>query len=236
MKLRELLPRHRLKIGIALVSLVCLAWLIHAHQDELSKEALIKFGREIPSGWFMLAFLVLPLLGVPISVFLVLAGIHFGFTGGMAASTVAVFFHNFAAYRLTHGLFRARMRGFLEKAGYVIPPIDVRHQVRFTALFSAIHGPPYIAKLYLLALTDIPFPIYFWVGAPVYAVFCAIPVAVGNAVTTMHVTWIYFAVGGVALLTLAGYWLKWRRQEVLPATDLCHRQTEEESRNDGGSR
>jgi uncharacterized membrane protein YdjX (TVP38/TMEM64 family) len=222
MKLRELLLRHRLKIAMVLVTLVSLAWLIHAHQDELSKEALIEFGKEIPSEWFMLAFLILPLLGFPLTVFLVLAGIHFGFAGGMAVTTVAVFFHNFAAYRLTHGLFRARMRGFLEKAGYAIPPIDVRHRVRFTALFSAIHGPPYIAKLYLLALTDIPFRIYFWVGAPIYVFFCAIPVAVGSAVTTMHVTWVYFVVGGIAVLTLAGYWLKWRRRDVLSVTDQCH--------------
>lgn len=212
MKLHEMLLRHRWKTGIAVVSMVLLAWLIHAHQSELSKEAFIAFGREIPSLWFVVLFLILPLVGFPISVCLVLAGIHFGFAGGMAVSAVAVVFHNFAAYRLTHGLFRARMRGFLENAGYAIPPIDVRHRVRFTALFSAIHGPPYIAKLYLLALTDIPFRIYFWVGAPIYVFFCAIPVAVGSAATTMHVAWIYFVIGAFAVIALAGFWLRRRER------------------------
>ena len=210
MKLLEMLLRHRLKAAIVLVSLALLTWLIVAHQDELSKKAIIEFGREVPTTWFVLGFLVLPLLGFPVSILLVLAGIHFGFPGGMAASAVAVCFHNFAAYRLTHGLFRTRVRGFLERAGYAIPPIDADRRVRFTILFAAIHGPPYTAKLYLLALTDIPFRIYFWAGAPVYVFFCAIPVAVGSAATSLHLEWIYVVVGAIAIVTLAGYWLRRR--------------------------
>jgi uncharacterized membrane protein YdjX (TVP38/TMEM64 family) len=214
MKLHELLLRHRLKTAMVLLSLVVLIWLIHAHQDELSKEAIIGFGKEIPSGWYLLLFFLLPLVGFPVSIFLVLAGIHFGFSGGMAASTVTVFFHNFIAYRLTHGLFRDRLRAYLERNGYGIPSIDARHRVRFTVLFAAIHGPPYAAKLYLLALTDIPFRIYFFAGAPVYVLFCAIPVAIGSAATTLDMGWISFVIGGIALVTLGGYWLRRRYTET----------------------
>jgi uncharacterized membrane protein YdjX (TVP38/TMEM64 family) len=210
MKLHEMLLRHRWKIGIIVVSLLFVAWLIHAHQNELSRETIIEFGKEIPAAWFMILFLILPLVGFPVSVCLVLAGIHFGFVGGMLVSAAAVAFHNFAAYRLTHGFFRTRMRDFLKKSGYAIPPIDARHRVRFTVLFAAIHGPPYIAKLYLLALTDIPFHIYFWAGVPIYVFFCAIPVAAGSAATTMHMKWIYVIIGAFAVISLAGFWIKRR--------------------------
>jgi hypothetical protein len=125
MKPFEQMRRHPVKIALVTLSLVALAWWIHHHQDELSKEAVIGFGKNLPALWFLVLFLVLPLAGFPISVFLVLAGIRFGFWGGLAVSGAAVFFHNFAAYRLTHGLFRTRLRAFLERAGYAIPPIGM---------------------------------------------------------------------------------------------------------------
>ena len=53
----------------------------------------------------------------------------------------------------------------LVKWGHKIPAVLDRGQVGFTALFAAIHGPPYFVKLYLLALTNIPFRIYLGVGS-----------------------------------------------------------------------
>lgn len=210
MKLAKMLRRHRWKIVIILMCVAVAAWFIHGHKEELSREALVDFGRKIPAVWFIALYLTIPLAGFPISVFLVLAGIRFGFAGGMAITTVAMFVHNLAAYRLTHGLFRARVRRFLERVGYAIPPIREEHRIWFTATFAAVHGPPYIAKLYLLALTDIPFRIYYWVGTPVYIIFGAIPVGVGSAVTWLNVTWIYVLVGVLAVFPLLGYWLRRR--------------------------
>jgi hypothetical protein len=82
-------------------------------------------------------------------------------------------------------------------------------------LFTAIHGPPYFAKLYLLALTDLSFRTYFLVGSLVYVIFCAIPVAAGSAVTTLSMGWISIAIGGIALVTLLGYWLRHRMAPTL---------------------
>ena len=216
MKPFEQMRRHPVKIALVTLSLVALAWWIHHHQDELSKEAVIGFGKNLPALWFLVLFLVLPLAGFPISVFLVLAGIRFGFWGGLAVSGAAVFCHNFAAYRLTHGLFRTRLRAFLERAGYAIPPIDGKHRVRFTMWFAAIHGPPYFAKLYALALTDIPFRTYFFAGGSVYWLFCAIPVAIGSAVTRQNLDWISYIVGAIAVITLGAYWLKHRKDRDRP--------------------
>ena len=41
-------------------------------------------------------------------------------------------------------------------------------------------------KLYLLALTNIPFRIYLGVGPPVYIHFCLIPVGAGSSVRTLN--------------------------------------------------
>ena len=208
MKLLDHVRRHPLKTAIVGLALAALGWWVYLHSGEFTKEAIIAVGKQLPAAWFVAGLLILPLAGFPLSVLLLLSGIRFGFAGGMTLSTVAVYFHNFAAYRLTHGLFRSRLRAFLERSGYVIPSISARHQLRFTLLFAAIHGPPYVAKLYLLALTDIPFRTYFLAGSAVYAIFCAVPVAAGSAVATLDLTWIYVVIGAIAGVSLLGYWLR----------------------------
>lgn len=202
--------RHRGKIAIALLALAAIAWFLIAHRGELNRETLVAYGQGLHPAWFIAAFLILPLVGFPISVFLLLAGVRFGISGGMVVAAIAVFFHHFAAYRLAHGLFRDRVRHRLARAGHAIPPIDPKHRIWFTALFAAIHGPPYAPKLYLLALTDIPFRIYFWVGAPIYLAFCILPVGAGSAVMNFNPTWLYIIVAASVLLLLGGYWLKRR--------------------------
>jgi uncharacterized membrane protein YdjX (TVP38/TMEM64 family) len=207
---RERLRGHRGKIVLLLAAAVVAAWLAYTHRGDLSRETIVAYGKELPAGWFMAGFLVLPLTGFPFTVFLVLAGIRFGLGGGMATTAVAVIFHHFAAFRIAHGWFRDPVRRRLEHAGYAIPPIRAKHRAWFTALFAALHGPPYIAKLYLLALTDIPFRTYFWVGAPVYILFCLIPVGAGTALKHFNPTWIYLIIGISTVLLLAGFWLRRR--------------------------
>ena len=208
MKVRETLKRHRGKIAVAAVAIALAVWYAVVHRGDLNREALAAYGKDLPAGWFLAAFLVLPLAGFPVSIFLFLAGVRFGLGGGMAVSAAGILFHHMAAYRLTHGLFRDRLRRRLEQAGRAVPSIKPGHRVWLTALFAALHGPPYIAKLYLLALTDLPFRIYFWVGAPVYILFCLIPVGAGTAIKHFNPTWIYLIVGISTLLLLTGFLLR----------------------------
>jgi len=211
MNLLEIPRRHPWKTAFVLTLLASAAWFVCAHRGELTRETIIAHGRALPAAEFLAAFLVLPLLGFPISIFLVLAGIRFGLGGGMAVAAGCMLFHHFAAFRIAHGGFRQRVRQRLERAGYAIPGIKTGHRVWFTALFAAIQGPPYIAKLYLLALTDIPFRIYCWVGAPVYILFCLIPVGVGSAMTRFDTTWIYLLAAVSPVLLFVGYRLRRRR-------------------------
>jgi uncharacterized membrane protein YdjX (TVP38/TMEM64 family) len=204
------LRRHRGKIALLLLAVALVAWLAYSHRADLDRDHLMGYGRGLPAGWFVAAFLILPLLGFPISIFLVLAGIRFGLAGGMAISAVAVIVHHFVAYHLAHGWFRSPVRRRLDRAGYAIPPIRAKHRAGFTMLFAALHGPPYIAKIYLLALTDIPFRIFLGFGAPVYIFFCLIPVGAGTALKHFNPLWIYGIIAISTVLFLAGFWLRRR--------------------------
>ena len=197
-----------------LLLLTCLialgAWLAYANREHMNWEALVAYAEELHALWFISGFLLLPLAGFPISLFLVVAGIRFGLAGGMALAAVGMIFHGYAAYYIAHGWFRNPVRRFLDKRGYAIPPVKARHRVWFTALFAALHGPPYVAKLYLLALTDIPRSIYVWIGGPVYIIFSLLPVAAGAAVAEFKLEWIALVATIIVVFTFLGFWLQRR--------------------------
>lgn len=185
-------------------------WFAYIHRADSRRETLIACGEGLPAITFTAAFLILPLLGFPLGIFLVLAGVRFGFAGGMAISSVAIIFHHVAAFRIAHGWFRDPVRHWLDRAGYAIPPIRQKHRTGFTALTAIVRGPPFFAKLYLLALTDIPFRIYFLVGVPIYILFSLVPIGAGAALMNFDPTWISVLIGIATLLLLAGLWLRRR--------------------------
>lgn len=80
----------------------------------------------------------------------------------------------------------------------------------FTALVAIVRGPPFFAKLYLLALTDIPFRTYFRVGVPIYILFSLVPVGTGAALLDFDPFWISTLVALATALALAGFWLRRR--------------------------
>lgn len=211
--------QHR-KLVIAAFVAVAVAAFAWYYRDHWDREMIVAFAEGLSLPWFLGALLLLPLIGFPITPLLVVTGIRFGFAGGMAVATVGMFFHNIVAFRLTHGWFRERLRNRLARSGHAIPSIDPKHQAWFTALFAAIHGPPYAAKLYLLALTDIPFRIYLWVGAPIYAFFCVIPIGAGSAVDTVK-PWVIYALVGMSIAMLAAGFLIKRRWKPAGADDAA---------------
>jgi len=195
--------------GIAVAALI--GWLVYANRESLTKESIIAYGRSLPAVWFIIGFLILPLIGFPLSVFLILAGIRFGVGWGMAITAAAIYFHHFTGYWIAHSYLNERLRGFAERRGHKVPEIDKGNQVWYTVLFASVHGPPYAFKLYLLALTGVPFRIYCWVGGTVYILFCIIPVAAAAAAVHMDVTWIYVSIVLVSAAVLVGKWLRKRR-------------------------
>lgn len=207
MKIPKISASKVIVIGIVLVILGALAW---HYRESLTRESIVAFARGLPLPAFLAFLFLLPLVGFPLTPLLLVTGIRFGFTGGMALATGAVFFHNFAAYRLTHGFFREPLKRKLDARGYSIPELKKEHHAWFTAIFASVHGPPYAPKLYLLALTEVPLRIYMGIGATIYALFCAIPIGAGSAVSDFNPWIIYGVIGVTIILPIAGYALKRR--------------------------
>jgi uncharacterized membrane protein YdjX (TVP38/TMEM64 family) len=207
MKLVEDLRRHPRKLLLLLLLMIAMAWVAFTQREHLTLETLLSYGSKLSPFWLLAGFILLPLAGFPVTVFLVLAGVRFGFWGGMGATLLAMWLHHLLAYYVIQTWFRERVKASLERAGYPVPDLKKKNQLLFTLFFAAFMGPPYIVKVYSLALTNLPFRIYSGVTLPVYLLLGSVKVAAGSAAVMLDATWVYIIIGLMILLAGITRWL-----------------------------
>jgi uncharacterized membrane protein YdjX (TVP38/TMEM64 family) len=115
-------------------------------------------------GLFIALMILLPMLGFPISPFLIMVAIKFGPFGATAVTALIFALHLVAAYLLAHSVLRPQISKLLSKVKYSLPEIQQRRRLPFSLIFMALPGLPYTVKNYILATLNIPFRIYFPVG------------------------------------------------------------------------
>jgi uncharacterized membrane protein YdjX (TVP38/TMEM64 family) len=150
---------------------------------------------------------ILPIFAFPISVFLVLSGIKFGFLAGSLVTVLVMPVHLIASFVLANSLLRPYLIQMLDKKNLRVPQIPKDRMLIYTSLFVIVPGPPYFLKNYLLAISGVPFRYYFGVNWVLELLIC-IPV-VGLGESLMKTSWklIIFVVF-IAALYLTGRWLK----------------------------
>ncbi|GEM_PF-742458 len=206
-KTGRFLKRYRGALAVILLLSAGAWYLVRHHDGTLDRESILAYGMSLPPSLIIAAFFVLPLLGFPVSVLLVLLGLRFGVVRGMGIVTVGMFFHLLVAYGIAQSGLREKIRRRIASFGYEIPPIKENHRLWFTTLFASIHGPPYAAKLYLLALTDLPFRYHCGIALPVYIGFSLLPVSAGKAVLNLNPVMVSAIVIAFIALFFFGRWL-----------------------------
>ena len=179
------------------IALGSAGFFLYAYRDSLSLTKFQAFIGTFSPGVLIAAFMVFPLLGAPISVFLIATGLRFGFPMGVLVTFLSLIVHHVIAFRLAHGRWRKSVQSKITRKGRKIPELAPEHQAGWTALFAAVAGPPYAIKLYLLALTNIRFRIYIGVGVPVYTLCCMPAVAAGAMAGRFNGWW--FPLAGVVI-------------------------------------
>lgn len=164
---------------------------------------LLKFAvaEETHPALFLLLFALLPIVGFPISVFLVLLGAKFGAWPGVLIMFAGMPLHLAAAYLITHSLLRGLVRRSLEKMNYAIPQIPPNRSLWFSLVFMAVPGLSYTMKNFALALCGVPFRHYFLGGYGVQAVMGIPLVIAGKAFTGMNL----YLLALVFMLLFTGY-------------------------------
>jgi len=150
--------------------------------------------RRLPAVPVLAAIAVLPLTGFPVSWLHVMAGVRFGFVGGIGAVALTSVVHHvlgWALVRVLPGRWLARLepwRRQLEGAGHR----DA------TLLCCLLPGMPYTAQLYLLPLLGTPFPLMFGLSSLLHTLRAVVTILLGDLSDEL-------TPGRLALL--AGYYL-----------------------------
>lgn len=128
-------------------------------------------------------FVVLPVLGFPISIFLILLGLRFGPWYGILFMLAGMPLHLLGSFGLSHSFLRPWMQRIAQKRAFTIPRVPEHRYIGFSFLFMVVPGLPYTLKNYMLALSGVPFPIFFLIGWGVNAILGLPFVILGGAAT-----------------------------------------------------
>jgi uncharacterized membrane protein YdjX (TVP38/TMEM64 family) len=112
----------------------------------------------------LLPYLVLPLVGFPVTPFLVLLGLRFGSVWGILIMMAIVPIHLVISFWFTRGFAGQWIRTLAAKLGVAIPELAKNRQLGFAVLFMVIPGLGYSIKNLLLPLSGIRFFPYLICG------------------------------------------------------------------------
>jgi uncharacterized membrane protein YdjX (TVP38/TMEM64 family) len=152
----------------------------------------------------------LPVCGFSVAVVYLVAGIKFGPVLGGVAVAGATAVHLLATHWICQTVLRAPLQRFLKRRKHELPHVPEGENASVAAMAALIPGLPYFARNYLLALTDVPLRVYFWVCLPIYVIRSYIVILLGDLGTDMSskTFWILVSVY-VLKLSICGY-LLWR--------------------------
>ncbi|MFO7718514.1 MAG: hypothetical protein ACQESV_09070 [Thermodesulfobacteriota bacterium] len=166
---------------------------------------------------FIGLMVLLPCIGAPISLFLVLSGIKFGFGWGFLLTTACTGIHLLLTYPLAQGLVFSHLAPLLERYGKQVPQIPPHRAVRMAVIFTAVPGLPYSLKNYLLAASGIPFSTYLVVAWPIHLL-AAVPfIGIGNFAFDLNIPMLILFLLLLAASSLAVHTYRRQWSRVLDA-------------------
>jgi uncharacterized membrane protein YdjX (TVP38/TMEM64 family) len=200
--------------GVALLGLVGVGlWIAY----DWHQEALWAWASDADPIPFFLLLTLLPAIGFPTSPFYLVAGAAFGTWTALVGSGVSMIAYLLISWWIAHTGLRPWIEARLARTPFRLPELqDPGQAVRFTLLVKVAPGVPATLKTYLLCLSGISFPVYFWVSFIVSMAYAAIFVLLGESVLEHdlgRLGWIVLALG---LLGGLVWWLR-RRWRSKPA-------------------
>lgn len=152
----------------------------------------------------------LPIGGFSIMVVYLVAGAKFGPALGGVAVAGATAIHLLASFWIARSVLREPLRRLLERRGHKLPHVPEGENVSVAAMAVLIPGLPYFARNYLLALTDVPFRVYFWVCLPLYVARSYVTILLGDLGTNPDGGRLAILVGVYVLKLAICVYLIWR--------------------------
>jgi len=139
---------------------------------------------------FVALFLALPLVGFPISVFLLLLGVKFDTLPAVAIMFGGMAVHLAVSFPAANTLLRPVIERSLARTKYRLPQFQGKGFVWPSLIFMAVPGLSYAMKNYILSLSGVPFRYYFFIGWLVQALLGIPLVLAGRVAERRHFFWL----------------------------------------------
>lgn len=193
------------KLVAVIVVFAAVAAMVYRHGDMAAVHA---EAARLPAGPAFALLLVLPLLGMPVSILHIAAGIRFGVGLGLALVALSILLQLLASYALVRvaGRRLARRRWVQE----LRDRIPAGAHVSVTVVTVLLPGAPYAAINYVLPLLGVPLRTYLAVAFPLHTLRSTITVAFGGQSDELTPARLALLLG-YASLVLAGSWVTYRR-------------------------
>lgn len=159
------------------------------------------------------AMAVLPIIGVPVTPFYVLAGAAFGPLIGLLGSLAALATNLILSFWTAHSGLRPRLIGVMQKTRYSLPKVEQTRDnaLRFALMMKLAPGIPLSFKHYAIALAGVPFAVYFAVSFFISGLYLASLVVLGESLLHHEVG--RMLVIGAILLFLTLCVTAWQRRQ-----------------------
>jgi uncharacterized membrane protein YdjX (TVP38/TMEM64 family) len=121
---------------------------------------------------------------------------------------------------------RGPLQRFLKRRNHSLPHAPEGEYASIAAMAALVPGLPYFSRNYLLALTDIPLRVYFWVCLPIYVVRSYMVILLGDIGMDVNRKTLAILIGVYVLkLSICGY-LLWRIRRRMKQSALARQRTE----------
>lgn len=145
--------------------------------------------RESHPLWLIAGMALLPLVPFPISPLWILAGIRFGFVGGLAACSVAMVVNLCLAYAIAGLLGRPVINRLLGWTGYSLPKIPRTDETKWIFLLRITPGIPLVVQNYTLGVARVHFWLYLSISLAVQVSYAAAFLLFGSALFSGTTGW-----------------------------------------------
>ena len=196
-------------MGTALVMVAVLLVVLYLRSD-IDLKAITRRIAEFNGFVVFVLMALLPVGGFSIGLVYLVAGIKFGPVFGGLAVAGATAVHLLASHWICQTMMRGPLQRFLQRRNHSLPHAPDGEHVSVAAMAALVPGLPYFARNYLLALTDVPLRVYFWVCLPIYVIRSYMVILIGDIGMDVNRKTLAILIGVYVLkLSICGY-LLWR--------------------------
>jgi uncharacterized membrane protein YdjX (TVP38/TMEM64 family) len=161
---------------------------------------------------FIVSFVILPLLGFPLNIFLFLLGARFDPGTALLIMFSGMAVHQGITFPTANTLLRPLIENILTRRKISLPQLPENGFIWPSIIFMAVPGPTYAMKNYLLSLSGIPFRAFFLISWLVQAVMGIPIVLAGETLAGRHFKMLPAVLLLMGMLYALRFWLVRRRK------------------------